>query len=155
LAFNDLGATPKLRVVTSEGFPRGKQLLSSPFLLCDDEDLSLAAGYVDPAIRVRLVKVLQAASQSFQRFVRFEHEGIDVDSVLDDIIDMPVAANDVPGLLVETCALAGRIMRRTLSGDGDRLDDPENELDALAIYDNTRFIGLKAWTGLPYVYVWV
>jgi hypothetical protein len=46
-------------------------------------------------------------------------------------------------------------MRNTLTDGLDGLDDPRNGLDVLVMYDNVRFVGLKAWTGLPYVYVWV
>ncbi|KAG7294047.1 hypothetical protein NEMBOFW57_004109 [Staphylotrichum longicolle] len=40
-------------------------------------------------------------------------------------------------------------MRKTLSENLDGFDDSENELDVLRIYHNSRFIGLKAWAGLP------
>ncbi|KAH6856157.1 hypothetical protein B0I37DRAFT_69827 [Chaetomium sp. MPI-CAGE-AT-0009] len=63
--------------------------------------------------------------------------------------------NSVPARLLETCALAARIMRNTLTDGLDGLDDPRNGLDVLVMYENVRFVGLKAWTGLPYVYVWV
>jgi hypothetical protein len=46
-------------------------------------------------------------------------------------------------------------MRKTLLEGLDGFDDPENAFDVLRIYHNTRFIGLKAWAGLPYVFIWV
>ena len=161
LAFNDLGQTPTMRLRPSVGFLAGDQLFSCPLLLCDDENFSLATRYVDPAIQVQLVAVLQAASDSFHQFFDVGAQspfselelGLVVD--LDAIADSPTAANNVSGLFLETCALAARITRRTLSGDLDGFDDSANELDVLGIYDNIRFIGLKAWAGLPYIYVWV
>ncbi len=148
-----------MRLMTADGFLSGNQLRSCPILLCDDEDFSLAAQYADPAIRLDLVHVLQAASDSFRQFFSLntatEDELTAADLGLDAIADRLTAANDVSGLLLQTCALAARITRRTLSGIVDGFDDAGNELDVLAMYENTRFIGLKAWAGLPYVYVWV
>lgn len=66
-----------------------------------------------------------------------------------------LSPNSVPARLLETCVLATRIMRNTLADRLDGLDDPRNGLDVLVMYENVRFVGLKAWTGLPYVYVWV
>lgn len=153
-----------MRLVTADGFLSGDQLRSCPLVLCDDENFSCAAQYADPAIHLQLVAVLQAAHNSFRQFFELEAQSVlgddglsasVADLILDAIVDTPTAGNDVPGLLLETCALAARIMRRTLAGFVDGFDDPENALDVLMIYDNTRFIGLKAWKGLPYVYVWV
>lgn len=148
-----------MRLMTAEGFLAGNQLRSCPLLLCDDEDLSLAAQYADPEIRLDLVQVLQAASDAFRQFFSLDATAEDglaaADLSLDAIANHPTAANDAPGLLLETCALAARITRRTLSGIVDGFGDAGNELDVLAIHENTRFIGLKAWAGLPYVYVWV
>ena len=148
-----------MRLMTADGFLAGNQLRSCPLLLCDDEDFSLAAQYADRDIRLDLVDVLQAASDSFRQFFSLntatEDELTAADLGLDAIADRLTAANDVSGLLLQTCALAARITRRTLSGIVDGFDDAGNELDVLAMYENTRFIGLKAWAGLPYVYVWV
>jgi hypothetical protein len=168
LAFNELGAAPTMHLFTAGGvFFTGNQLFSSPLLLCDDEDLSLAAQYVDPAVGVQLAAVLQAASDSFQQFFGSGPEvdrvaqspssknGLAVDLMLDEMLSGSTAANDVKGLFLDTCALAARIMRRTLSGGLGGFEDAENELDVLMVYLNVRFLGLKAWTGLPYVYVWV
>ncbi|KAG7290235.1 hypothetical protein NEMBOFW57_000233 [Staphylotrichum longicolle] len=164
LAFGDLGPCPIMRLVTADGFLSGDQLRSCPLVLCDDENFSCAAQYADPAIHLQLVAVLQAANNFFRQFFELEAQSVlgddglaasVADLILDAIMDTPTAGNDVPGLLLETCALAARIMRRTLAGSVDGFDDPENALDVLMIYDNTRFVGLKAWKGLPYVYVWV
>lgn len=155
-----------MRLLTSGGvFFTGDQLFSCPLLLCDDEDFSLAAQYVDPAIRVQLVAVLQAANDSFQEFFSDLDMGsphsssnkdrLAVDVMLDEMLNGSTAANDVKGLFLDTCALAARIMRRTLTGELIGFDDAGNALDVLMVYLNVRFLGLKAWKGLPYVYVWV
>ncbi|KAK4233354.1 hypothetical protein C8A03DRAFT_19560, partial [Achaetomium macrosporum] len=166
LAFDVLGPAPVMRLVTTDGNSSltGNQLRSCPLLLCDDEDFSLAAQYVDPAIAVQLAAVLQAASDSFWQF---SHSGTQIRRLPDDglldadldldalLIDRPAAAaNDVSRLFLQACASAARIMRRTLSGNSDGFDDAANEPDVQTLYDTARFIGLKAWTGLPYVYVW-
>jgi hypothetical protein len=137
----------------------GNELRSCPLLLCDDEDLSLAAQYVDPAIAFKLVAILQTANQSFWRF--FSHYG-DVQSggLADGDLDLDVllpgaATNDVPSLFLQACASAARITRRTASGHAAGFDDVANEPDVQTIHGTARFVGLKAWTGLPYIYVWV
>jgi hypothetical protein len=161
LAFNSLGDAPIVRLMTANGFIAGDHLRSNPLLLCDDEDLSLAAQYVDPAIRAELVYVLKTASDSFWQFFDFDQghssgkDDTTVDLGLDAIADCLTAPNNVSGLFLETCALAARITHRTLSRGLDGLNNTANELDVMAIYDKTRFIGLKPWIGLPYVYVWV
>ncbi|KAK3356630.1 hypothetical protein B0T25DRAFT_537093 [Lasiosphaeria hispida] len=161
LAFNVLGPAPVMCVMTPDVFLAGDQLRSCPLLLCDNEDFSLAAQYVDPAIRPQLETVLTAANNSFRRFFgsgvpsSFTEDNA-VNRELDAIADHSAVAKNVSGLFLETCALATRIMRRMLSGEWDRFgSDPANEIDALTICENNRFIGLKAWMGLPYVYVWV
>ncbi len=154
--------------MTADGFLSGDQLRSCPLLLCDHEDFSLAAPYANAVIRADLIDVLQAASDSFRHFFFGADQhgtfgddalalaaAVAVDMNLDAIIAIPTAANDISGLLLETCALAARITRRTLSGRVDGFDDAGNELDVRAIYENSRFMGLKAWAGLPYVYVWM
>lgn len=147
-----------LWIATSGNFLCGDQLMSCPLLVCDDEDFSLVTKYVDPAISFKLVNVLHAASESIRHFFfpdiegLFAQHGLVVD--LDAIADSPIAGNSVSGLFLETCTLAARITKQTLEGLSS-FEDPENRADVLALYDNTRFIGLKAWTGLPYIYVWV
>jgi hypothetical protein len=186
LAFSTLGPAPTTHLTTSPTFPAGDQLRSCPLLLCDGEDLSLAARYVDPCIRAGLVTALQAANDTFHGFFggsgRFrgaspesdsgsawssngstavgEAVPADLDTLADGVSYVPATVlapvpNSVPARLLETCVLAARIMRNTLTDGLDGLDDPRNGLDVLVMYENVRFVGLKAWTGLPYVYVWV
>lgn len=160
LAFNTLGSAPIIRLMTASDFLAGDQLLSCPLLLCDDEDFFKASRYVDPSIGTELAGVLQAASESFRLFFDLDAQSLlseesDLSVDLDAIADSPTATNDVSGLFLETCALAARIMRRTLWQSLKGFDDPANEFDVLGMFDNARFIGLRAWTGLSYVYVWM
>ncbi|KEZ44060.1 hypothetical protein SAPIO_CDS3803 [Scedosporium apiospermum] len=159
LAFNNLGPCPTIRLKTTVGVLAGNHIYSCPLLLCDDEDFSLATRYVDQAIVVQLVRVLQAASDSFHRFfglgTQSPFQGLDLATDLDAIADSPTATTNTSGLFLKTCALAARITRRTLSESLNGFDDVANKFDVLEIYDNARFLGLKAWKGLPYVYVWV
>lgn len=147
-----------LWLASTRNFPSGDQLMSCPLLICDGEDFSLATKYVDSAIGIQLANVFQVASESIQRFFFPDIEGslaqlgLTVD--LDAIANSPIVGSNVSGLFLETCTLAARITKRTLECLSS-FEDPLNEADALALYDNTRFIGLKAWTGLPYIYVWV
>lgn len=169
-------------------------------MLCDSEDLSFAARYVDPSIRAGLTATLREANNTFHNFFggpalgcfpgRGGSPASNSDSgsawssngstavgevlLLSDLdtlahggsvpppatVPAPAPApapvlNSVPARLLETCVLAARIMRNTLTDGLDGLDDPRNGLDVLVMYENVRFMGLKAWTGLPYVYVWV
>jgi hypothetical protein len=146
--------------MTADGLVEGDELRSCPLLLCDNEDFPRAARYVEPGIRGQLIAVLRAANDAFQQFflpsVEGTTSGHDARTV-DAWADCPTAGNNVPRLLLETCALAARIMRRTLSESEnlDGFDDHENMMDVLRIYHNTRLIGLKAWAGLPYVFIWV
>lgn len=166
LAFNDLGPGPLTHLTTPADFPSGDQLRSSPLLLCDNEDFSLAAQYVDSTIRNQFVSVLEAASDLFHglftpntaspppnpRSKRSQEARINLD--LDAIADIN-AGTTVSGLSLQTCALATRITRRTVMGEADAFDDVFNQGDVQVMYQNVKFIGLKAWVGLPYVYVWV
>ena len=189
LAFNSLDPVPIPHLTTPDDFPAGDQLRSCPLLLCDHEDLSLAAQYVDPDIRASVVYVLETANSLFNGFF-LDPDGstsplipgistpttLEQELVLDAILDNPVAvATSVSSLFLQTCALATRITYRTLAAktavragikggkvgiafddkSDDNALDMSNDLDAQRIYHHVRFMGLKAWVGLPYVYVWV
>ncbi|KAK4097160.1 hypothetical protein N658DRAFT_434590 [Parathielavia hyrcaniae] len=156
LAFNLFDPAPIMRLMTADTLLDGDEFRSCPLLLRDNEDFSLAAQHVDPTISAQLVAVLRDASDSFRQFfLPLPLQNTCDPRAADILADSPPAGNSVPRLLLETCALAARIMRRTLSGCLDGFEDSENELDLLEIYHKIRFIGLKAWAGLPYVYVWV
>ncbi|KAK3986765.1 hypothetical protein QBC44DRAFT_401818 [Cladorrhinum sp. PSN332] len=165
LAFNTLEAVPTTHLITPPGhpfYPEG-QFRSSPFLLCDaDTDFSRVFQFVaSPEVAIQLVTVLQEANDIFRRFFGL---ATDFDAVVPVYLDVIIDSyndgrrNDTSKLLLETCALAARIMKRTLE-DGvwsaRQFDHVTNERDVLAIYDNVRFMGLRVWAGLPYVYVWV
>jgi len=189
LAFNSLDPVPIPHLTTPDGFPAGDQLRSCPLLLCDNEDLSLAAQYIDPDIRASVVYVLETANSLFNGFFP-DSDGtaspttpeistpttLEQELVLDAILDDPAAVpTSVSSLFLQTCALATRITYRTLAAqtakraaikggkvvitsddnDDDNALDLSNDLDAQRIYHHVRFMGLKAWVGLPYVYVWV
>ena len=183
LAFSTLDATPTFHFTTPPGHPfyQQGQFRSSPLLVCDDKraDFSRAAASgimtaSPPGVGKQVVAVLQEAHTIFRRFsgsaLASEEEHVDAGTAttaantvpvdLDSIIDSynDGRRNDVARLLLETCALAARIMKRTLEDDmltTPEFESPGNERDVLAVYDNVRFMGLGAWEGLPYVYVWV
>ncbi|CAP61125.1 uncharacterized protein PODANS_3_920 [Podospora anserina S mat+] len=163
LAFNILNPVTSLRAATVGPF-EGQQFRSSPFLMCDADEFDLANKYVQPHIHGDLPEVLQSALDSLRRFFKIPSERGWEDEAdwqhlgtvdLDRIIDQPWEASDISGLFLETCALTARIMRRTLLEGLDAFDDGANKEDLQVIYENVRFIGLKAWVGLPYIYVWV
>lgn len=166
LAFNTLGPAPTLQPLVTAGgppMPQGDALQSCPFLICDDENLSMASRYVaDPAIAAHFPGILQTAADAFQRFFGNDtpvgvDAGIDLDAVADTCTltcynGMAIKTADV---FLQACALAARITQRTLSKGLAGFNHPANGPDVQALYDNMRFIGLKPWAGLPYVYVWV
>ncbi|KAK4202427.1 hypothetical protein QBC40DRAFT_276726 [Triangularia verruculosa] len=163
LAFNILNPVTSLRVQTVGPF-EGQQFRSCPLLMCDDDEFDHANQYVQPHIHGDLPEVLQSAFDALRCFFKIPSEHrwendlnwqdlMHVD--LDHVIDQPRTTADIPGLFLETCALAARIMRRTLMEGLDGFDDVRNKEDVQAIFDHIRFIGLKAWVGLPYIYVWV
>ncbi|KAK4164332.1 hypothetical protein QBC43DRAFT_378745 [Cladorrhinum sp. PSN259] len=165
LAFNSLEAIPSIHLITPPGhpcYPEG-QFRSSPLLLCDaDTDFFRVDQLVtSPEVGIQLTTVLQQANSVFCRFFGLTSDfDVDVPLYLDAIIDSynDGRRNNLGKLLLETCALATRVMKRTVE-DGvwpaAQFEDLGNERDVLAIYDNVRFMGLRAWAGLPYVYVWV
>ena len=156
LAFNNLGGAPITHLNTPENFLAGDQLRSCPLLLCDNEDFSFAAQYVDPDIRTGVVSILEAANRLFHDLFSTEVTTVGSHSLnLDALADVTAAATKASGLFLQTCALATRITSRTLTGEADAFDDPFNQFDVQTMYHNVRFMGLKAWVGLPYVYVWV
>ncbi|KAH6695687.1 hypothetical protein F5X68DRAFT_258242 [Plectosphaerella plurivora] len=154
LAFNSIGHAPVMRLATAGAILAGDQLLSCPFLLCDDEDFSVSIQHFDDSIAGQLADVLKTASNIFAQFfdinLSTHQPAFDLDNTADS-----VAGTNTAGILLETCALATRIMRRTFLENLDGFDHPANKLDLLKMYANTRFIRLEAWAGLPYIYVWV
>ncbi|KAK0616157.1 hypothetical protein B0T14DRAFT_482257 [Immersiella caudata] len=162
LAFNDLGQGPIMHLTTSEDFPAGDQLRSCPLLLCDSEDFSLAAQFVDPDIQTNLVLVLTTANDAFRFLFSISFDlgkvgPLSFERKLDAtaILDATATPIKVSGLFLQACGLATRIACRTISGEAETLDDAIHQVDVRVIYDNLKFIGLKAWAGLPYIYVWV
>ncbi|KAK4225617.1 hypothetical protein QBC38DRAFT_482573 [Podospora fimiseda] len=165
LAFNELEEIPPVYLVTPPGhpfYPEG-QFRSSPFFLVDaDMDFLRVSQFVSsPEVGIQLGIVLQEANDIFQRFFGLTTDlNAVVPGYLDAVIDSynDGRRNDLSKLLLETCALATRIMKRTLeegAWSARQFDNVTNERDVLAIYDNVRFMGLRVWAGLPYVYVWV
>jgi hypothetical protein len=73
---------------------------------------------------------------------------------LDELADPCTLEGGVPGIILQSCVLASRIFFRTL----DRLDgleDRANATDMRALHRNLRFLGLRSWAGLPYIYAWL
>ncbi|KAK4175771.1 hypothetical protein QBC36DRAFT_353862 [Triangularia setosa] len=163
LAFNILNPVTSLQIMTVGPF-EGQQFRSCPLLICDADEFDLANQYVQPHIHADLPEVLQSAFDSLRCFFKIPSEREWENNAgwqrlgtvdLDQVIDQPRTTSNIPGLFLETCALASRIMRRTLIEGLDGFNDLANKEDVQVIYDHIRFIGLKGWVGLPYIYVWV
>jgi hypothetical protein len=148
---------PYISVVGREG---GNYMLSSPLLLCEDERFALVHDFVDVAIAAQLSHILQRTFESVRQLYSLKdapdnpHPVIPTDLGLDEVIGRSVDGRNVPALMLETCALASRIFFRTLKYTTS-FNDCINEADMIALYDNLRFIGLRSWSGLPYVYLWM
>jgi hypothetical protein len=154
LAFNSLGRAPTLRLGCTAGILSGDQFLSSPFLLCEDEEFSPSIRHFQGSTASQLAGVLETAHMIFAHFFDInlpKHiSAFNFDEAADSI-----TGPNTSSILLQTCALATRIMHRTFSKALNDFDDAENRLDLLKIYANTRFMRLEAWEGLPYIYVWV
>jgi hypothetical protein len=72
---------------------------------------------------------------------------------LDDVADVVLPAHELSGLVVQTCAIASRIVHRTMQKMAG-FHDSSNWTDMRRLYDNLRFINLKSWAGLPYLHLW-
>ena len=153
----------RLRIARRE---EGDYLTGSPLLLCNDEEFSSIRKLSYDGSTAQLVHVLEdtfhtihqvylcyysADSQEILRSTRVEDASrLDLSSLIDSLI-LP---RNIEGMILQTCALASRIFFRTLelsTGFGDDANGP----DMRSLYENLRFIGVKGWAGLPYVYVWL
>ncbi|PGH14977.1 hypothetical protein AJ80_05740 [Polytolypa hystricis UAMH7299] len=149
---------PVLHITTSD--TEGNHLLSSPLLLCNDEGFCNVKDFVDIEQALQLARIL---GTTFDVISNFYDQGEPLEGIktpelgyvhLAEIADVPVEVSNVSGLVVQTCALASRIVVRTIA-DLTSFDDPANALDMLTLFNNLRFLRLQSWAGLPYVYLWV
>ncbi|KAF4333204.1 hypothetical protein FBEOM_12978 [Fusarium beomiforme] len=156
LAFSSVGR-PLFRWQAVEKFG-GDHMVSSPLLRCEDENFSLVGRFIGPEISARLVPVLSLASDSIESFCGQEAEKRSSNMVignvnLDDMADGVLPVHDLPGLVAQTCAIASRIVHRTMQKKAG-FHDSSNWADMHRLYDNLRFINLRPWAGLPYLHLW-
>lgn len=76
------------------------------------------------------------------------------DSRLNHLADGSSSLSNISGLILQTFALATRIFFNSVC-NRHRLDHESNKSDMRALCDLMRFIGIKRWRGMPYVYLWV
>ena len=76
------------------------------------------------------------------------------DSRLNHLADGSSSLSNISGLILQTFALATRIFFNSVC-NRHRLDHESNKSDMRALCDLMRFIGIKRWRGMPYVYRWV
>jgi hypothetical protein len=142
----------------------GNYLASSPLLVCNNEDFASLNRFLDSAGACQLEIILSSTFDSVEHVILHANEDHDpfirtrslgytgVD--LNEAADCPNPPRNVTSMLVQACALASRIYFRTLERE-DETRDEANGRDAKAIYDLLRFLGLKSFTGLPYIYLWL
>ncbi|KAL5610664.1 hypothetical protein FOBRF1_006781 [Fusarium oxysporum] len=136
----------------------GDHMVSSPLLQCEDEDFSLVGRFIGPEISARLVRILSRASDAIESFCGQETGNGSSDMLvgivnLDDMADGALSVHDLPGLVAQTCAIASRIVHRTMQRKSG-FHDSSNWADMHRLYDNLRFINLRPWAGLPYLHLW-
>jgi hypothetical protein len=61
---------------------------------------------------------------------------------------------DVPRIILQSCALGSRVVFRTLE-QLNGLDNSANLTDMRALHRNLRFLSVRTWAGLPYIYAWL
>ncbi|KAJ4198911.1 hypothetical protein NW759_016204 [Fusarium solani] len=136
----------------------GDHMVSSPLLRCEDEDFSLVGRFIGPEISARLAQILGQTSDAIEDFCGQEAGNESSNTVvgivnLDDVADVVLPAHELSGLVVQTCAIASRIVHRTMQKMAG-FHDSSNWTDMRRLYDNLRFINLKSWAGLPYLHLW-
>lgn len=72
---------------------------------------------------------------------------------IDEYADSGHAPRTKCGLLMQASSLACRIFLRTISSTS-KFSHDDNNRDMKALYEHLRLGSLKAWTGLPYIYLW-
>jgi hypothetical protein len=133
-------------------------MVSSPLLRCEDEDFSLVRRFIGPEISAKLVWILNQTSDAVEYFCGQEAENEPSNMVvgivnLNDMADGVLSAHELPGLVAQTCAIASRIVYRTMQRKAG-FHDSSNWADMHRLYDNLRFTNLKSWAGLPYLHLW-
>jgi hypothetical protein len=133
-------------------------MVSSPLLRCEDEDFSLVGRFIGPEISARLARILSWTSDAIESFCGQEAENGTSNVVvgivdLNDMADGVLSVHDLPGLVAQTCAIASRIVHRTMQMKAG-FHDSSNWADMHRLYDNLRFINLRSWAGLPYLHLW-
>jgi hypothetical protein len=73
---------------------------------------------------------------------------------LDELAGPVTLEGGVPQLILQSCALGSRIFFRTLERR-DGLDNGANRGDMRALHRNLKFLGLRSWAGLPYIFAWL
>ncbi|KAJ0148975.1 Uncharacterized protein HZ326_8400 [Fusarium oxysporum f. sp. albedinis] len=136
----------------------GDHMVRSPLLRCEDDDFSLVGRFIDPEISERLVRILGRTSDDIESFCGHEAENGSSNMVvgilsLDDMADGVLLIHDLPGLAAQTCAIASRIVYRTMQRKAG-FHDSSDLADMHRLYDNLGFINLRPWAGLPYLHLW-
>ncbi|KAH7471793.1 hypothetical protein FOMA001_g13360 [Fusarium oxysporum f. sp. matthiolae] len=142
----------------------GNYIVSSPLVLCNGEDFSCLDRFIKVEAAVQLGAILKHTFDSIEQVIMYTAHNDDrfaktctssyVGPDLDELAEPLNPPCNTTALLVQTCALASRIYFRSLKNlDGTVID--ANSRDAVEIYHNLRFLGLKSFAGLPYVYLWL
>jgi hypothetical protein len=149
-------------------------------VIFNDQDFSLLSKFIDADVADNLVAILQHTFDSIQQvYLASPIHGGDVDQGrssaggsstsssssipssargaspgLDKLADRRTLEGDVARIILQSCALGSRIFFRTLE-QLKGLDDSTNLADMRALHRNLRFLGVRSWAGLPYIYAWL
>jgi hypothetical protein len=100
------------------------------------------------------IKQVYACINDHRDLCNEENRDVPIDLDIDTLSSLSMPVKSVPSILLQTCALASRIYFRSLTAHHG-LENKANAPDMRVIYENLRFLGLRSWAGLPYVYIWL
>jgi hypothetical protein len=175
--------TPPVLRSTIHCGEEGHFFASSPLVIFNNQDFSLLSKFIDPGIADHLAALLQHTFDSIQQvFLASSIPGVDgfppaanspdssityngsttpsasrgASPDLDELADRRTLDGeiDVAQIILHSCALGSRIFFRTLERLRG-LDDSANLADMRMLHRNLRFLGVRSWAGLPYIYAWL
>ncbi len=142
----------------------GNYFAGSPLVLFNGEDFSSLRKFVDAEIAAPLTAILQLSFDSIEQLYlgsanpvgetsesRSAHEMF---LYVDEYANSYTSKRNAARIVLQSCAIGSRIYFRTLA-QLTGLQSTSNADDSRTLYNNLRFLGLRSWVGLPYIYAWL
>jgi hypothetical protein len=142
----------------------GNFFAGSPLVLFNDEGFSSLSKFLDAETASLLAAVLQLSFDSIEEVYlastghRSTYHKTELrresSPILDQLADPLANEVNIARIILQSCAVGSRILFRTLKNLSG-LDDSANITDMRVLYRNLKFLGLRSWAGLPYIYAWL